>query len=98
MFDIKNKKSWFRFEKQLGQISWFQDISGQLEGLIITDTAVVKDNVLPAAAAAYSMAEAGRGVVQVAEHRPVGSGQCTRVHHHNHPLDTKERSLQLPEE
>ena len=25
----------------------------------------------------------GRGVVQVAEHRPVGSGQCTRVHHHN---------------
>ena len=42
-------------------------------------------------------------VVQVAEHRPVGSGQCTRVHHHNqqqvnHPLDAKERSLQLPEE
>ena len=43
----------------------------------------------------------GGRVVQVAEHRPVGSGQCTRVHHHNqqqvnHPLDTKERSLQLP--
>ena len=44
---------------------------------------------------------AGGRVVQVAEHRPVGSGHCTRVHHHNQqqvnqPLDTKERSLKLP--